>query len=283
MVDGRPRDVPQVRVAGDDVLHFRPDGLAAPVMAFGDGMSRELRRRRACVIGVSGTGSIVAEQLARMGIGGWVLVDFDRVEPRNLNRILNSTAADARSGALKVEMFARAVRAHRPDLDVLPVADSILSREAVAAAATCDVVFSCVDSSEGRQIADLLCQAFLLPMVDMGVSIPTRRLPDGTAAVADVLGRIDYVQPGRSSLRTRGVFSSASLRAEYLARAAPEAHAGERDEGYVKGAPQEAPAVISLNMRAASAAVLEYVARAFPFRHESNAGFARTLFRLAEG
>lgn len=35
-------------------------------------------------------------------------------------------------------------------------------------------------------------------------------------------------------------------------------------------------------MRAASATVMEFIVRAFPFRHESNARYARTQFMLAE-
>ena len=64
---------------------------------------------------------------------------------------------------------------------------------------------------------------------------------------------------------------------------APSAHAGRVVEGYIKGVIEEAPAVIALNMRAASAAVMEFIARMFPFRHEPNTAFARTLFLLAEG
>ena len=277
-------DFDQVRVAGDDIRHWRPDAAPAEAgMAFGGAMAAELRRRRACVVGVSGTGSIVAEQLARLGFGGLVLVDFDRVERRNLNRILNAEAAHADAGVSKVAMFADAVRHHRPDIEMATVEASILSREAVAAASGCDVVFSCVDSSEGRQICDRMCRAFSIPLIDMGVSIPTRRLPGGDAAVAEVLGRVDYVQPGGSTLASREVFTPASLRAEYLRATAPDAYAAELNDGYIKGVAEEAPAVISLNMRAASAAVLEYLARAFPFRHRSNREFARTLFRLAEG
>ncbi len=283
--DGGRRDVDCVRVAGDDVLHFRADagGVQRPPMAFGAAMRRELSMRRACVIGVSGTGSIVAEQVARLGFGGIVLIDFDRVEARNLNRILNSTLADAEARRLKVEMFAAAIASHRPDADVSAVAETILSRTAVEAAATCDVIFSCVDSSEGRMVADLLAQAFLLPLVDMGVTIPTRRTADGGVAIAEALGRIDFVQPGRSTLASREVFTPASLRAEYLAREAPNAHEAEAREGYIRGAPEEAPSVLPLNMRTASAAMLEYLARSFPFRHEPNGRYARTLVRLAEG
>ena len=53
-------------------------------------------------VGVSGTGSVVAEQLARLGSGEIILVDFDRIEGRNLDRILNSTMADVADSRLKV-------------------------------------------------------------------------------------------------------------------------------------------------------------------------------------
>jgi hypothetical protein len=129
-----------------------------------------------------------------------------------------------------------------------------------------------------------MAQAFMIPLIDMGVTIPTRReRGKNRIAVADVLGRIDYVQPGGATLADRFVFTSASLRSEYLARVDPEAYASEVNEGYIRGAPQEAPSVLSLNMRAASAAMLEFIARVFPYRHQANGSFARTVFALGEG
>ena len=86
-----------------------------PPMAFTGAMRAWLGRISVCVIGVSGTGSIVAEQLARLGVGEIILIDFDKVEERNLNRILNSSLADI--GVLKVEMFAAAIRRYRPDCE----------------------------------------------------------------------------------------------------------------------------------------------------------------------
>lgn len=280
--EGGVADMP-VRIAGHDILHYRSGepGAAMP-MAFGDGMATELRMRTACIVGVSGTGSIIAEQAARLGFGRIVLIDFDHVERKNLNRIVNSTIADADGCRSKVEMFAAAIARYRGDVDTVAVADTIMSREAVIAASSADVIFCCVDSSEGRQIADLIAQAYLIPLVDMGVTIPTRVTSGGTPAIADVIGRVDYVQPGRSSLGSREVYTPESLRAEYLARVAPDAHATELGEGYIKGAHAEAPGVIALNMRAASAAMLEYLARAFHFRHDPNENYARTLFSVAE-
>lgn len=273
----------QVRVAGNEIIHFSPDpsDLTVP-MAFSDGMRVALKTRTACIIGVSGTGSVVAEQVARLGFGRIILIDFDRVEHKNLNRILNATTGDAEGARFKVEMFKEAIGNYRNDADVVAICDTILSCDAVIAAASADIIFSCVDGSEGRQVADLIAQAYLIPLIDMGVTIPTRRTPSGAAAVADVIGRIDYIQPARSSLGSRGVYTPESLRADYLARVAPEVHADAVAEGYIRGVHAEAPGVIALNMRAASAAILEYIARAFSFRHEPNENFARVVFSLAE-
>lgn len=54
-----------------------------------------------------------------------------------------------------------------------------------------------------------------------------------------------------------------------------------RRSAYIKGVVEEAPSVITLNMRAASAMVNEYLARAYPFRQEPNGRYARTSFSLA--
>ena len=274
----------QVVVVGDDIQTFPNDdpGLTAP-MAFGSGMTSVLGGLHACIVGVSGTGSVVTEQVARMGFGSLTLIDFDRIEPKNLNRILGSSLEDAEASAIKVEVAEAAIRRYRDPIDITTIDSTIFSRKAVLAAAQADVMFSCVDSSEGRQICDLISQAFLIPLIDMGVTIPTRSLPDGGLAVAEVMGRVDYVQPHGATLSDRGVFTPESLRAEYLARVDPDAFANEIKEGYIRGMPQEAPSVIALNMRAASTAVLEFVARMFPYRHDPNSQYARTIFALADG
>jgi hypothetical protein len=130
-------------------------------------------------------------------------------------------------------------------------------------------------------LADRLAAAFLLPLFDVGVAIPTRKVGEGLA-IAEVTGRIDYVQPGGSSLSDRGVYTSATLQAEALAEADPQAHAEQVKAGYIEGLPEQAPSVIALNMRAASACMMEFIARAYPFRQEPNSAYARTRFMLAE-
>lgn len=273
--------VESVMVAGDDLTWHWADRQFSPrPTAFTSEATKELGRLSACVIGVSGTGSLVAEQLARLGFGQVILIDFDKLELRNLNRIVNSTLEDAKAQRPKVFAFADAVTRYRGKGVAVPVNASISTREAVLCASQADVMFSCVDTLEARQIADLLGASFLIPLLDLGVSIPTRKTTQGSA-IADVCGRIDYVNPGGPTLQDRGVYDPASLRAEYLRRSAPDAHTEEMQAGYLRGVTEEAPAVIALNMRAASTCVMEFIARAYPFRHEPNAAYARTQFSLA--
>jgi hypothetical protein len=269
-----------VMAAGPDIRTWWWDGATATgprpaPMAFTSGMRAWLGRMSICVVGVSGTGSIVAEQLVRLGVGEIILIDFDKLEERNLNRILNSSRAAI--GSYKVEMFAHAIRLCRPDCYVVALPHSIATPEAILAACEADVLFSCVDTAEGRHIADRLSAYFAMPLFDVGVAIPTEAAPRGRR-IAEVYGRVDYVYPGGSRLMDRGVYDAALLEAEYLARVAPQTLSRKIADGYLRGIPEEAPGVIALNMRAASACVIEFLARLFPFQTH-----ARSIFMLAEG
>lgn len=283
--DMRIADVDLVSTVGTNLDFWwneaRRQSAARP-MAFTSQMTAELSRLTACVIGVSGTGSIVAEQLCRLGFGRVIVIDHDKVETKNLNRILNTIKTDADNTLPKVTVFADRANQYRGHEYVKPVDASVLTHRAVVAAAEADVLFCCVDTLRARSIADLLCKAFLLPLFDVGVAIPTRVTRQDGRAIDEATGRIDYVHPAGSSLFDRGIYTPSTLAAEALAEADPQAHADQVRRGYIDGVPEQAPSVIALNMRAASACVMEFIARAFPFRHESNTRYARTRFMLAE-
>lgn len=280
--DGIATDLDLVIVPGDDILTYwadRDENQRAPV-AFTSGMTAQNSRLSVLVIGASGTGSPTIEQLLRLGFGRVVGVEYDLTEFKNLNRILNTTIADAETEVPKVQVMLRAAESHRGQGVFVPVERSIFDRGAVLAGADCDIILCCVDTLEARYIADLMGSAFLMPIIDMGVVIPTRRASARTV-IADVCGRIDYVYPGGSTLADRGVYTPEALETEYLRLNAPDVHREKVKEGYIRGMAEEAPSVISLNMRASAAAVNELLARLYPFRHEHNSGYARTFFSLA--
>lgn len=62
-----------------------------------------LKKKKVLICGVGGVGSFVAEALARSGIGHIDIVDFDVVDPSNLNRQLLSTKNNI--GEIKVEVL----------------------------------------------------------------------------------------------------------------------------------------------------------------------------------
>lgn len=123
-VDGTHSPLTYIAVAGED-LHFwldtaeseGGDGIGIQefarrhAQAFGKGTTQQLQRLSIAVVGCSGTGSPVVEQLARLGVGRLLLVDPDHIEEKNLNRILNSTMQDAQKSTPKVEVLRRAIEA----------------------------------------------------------------------------------------------------------------------------------------------------------------------------
>jgi len=91
--NGFPTDLATVLVDGDRLALFerggRPsdDELWALLCArHTPGVAERLRRGTVGVAGLGGLGSHVAVALARAGVGTLVLVDFDVVEPTNINR-----------------------------------------------------------------------------------------------------------------------------------------------------------------------------------------------------
>lgn len=277
-----PKMLDQVTVAGNEISCFwAEDPQASIPMAFSAGMRNQLKRLHVGIVGVSGTGSIVAEQLLRLGFGEITVVDHDVVEEKNLNRILNSTAQDAHSGVVKVGLFKRIAADISPETKVHSICQEAGTHEAILALSQIDVLFCCVDTATGRDTCQRLATSLLLPFFDVGVVIPIRNNQQGETVIQDIQGRIDYVQPGGSTLQSRGVYSADDIAAEELARTDPKAFSRQVEEGYMPGSGEEAPAVISVNMRAASMVVQEFIARAFSYRLDGNRCYARTEFALA--
>lgn len=277
--DMTPQPIDLVAVHGEEInLCWHDDPPGPSILPFSAQMRAELSRLSVAIVGISGTGSLVAEMLLRMGVGELIVIDDDRVEPKNLNRILNSTAADAINRRLKVDVFKDAAALSHPGTRVIGVPERIGTWPAIRAAADADILFSCVDSVDGRHIADRLAASMLQPLFDVGVNIPVFH-PRGRMRIANISGRIDFIQPGRSTLLDRRVYSPEQLAAEDLRRRNPEAFAQQVMEGYMPGSHEEAPAVISVNMRAASMVVQELVARLTRYRKD-NGPYARTEFDL---
>ncbi len=276
-----------IAVAGDDVRfwHSEPGGDVLPAFtrrhaqAFGAGTTALLRRLSIAVVGCSGTGSIVVELLARLGVGHLVLVDPERIEEKNLNRILNATIEDARAERSKVEVLRDAVAGMGLDTRVTAIGENLATPLAVRTVAGCDVVFGCMDGVEGRHLLNRIAAFYAVPYFDMGVRLEA----DGCGSVDQVCGAVHYVQPDRSSLLSRGVVSLERLQAEEMRRINPSEYKERVRVGYLRGVLEDRPAVISVNALTASLAVSEFRARLHPHRLDPNSDFATVWVSLTQG
>jgi len=276
-----------IAVAGDDLHFWHSDGNSDKevpefarrhAQAFGAGTFDILRRLSVAVVGCSGTGSPTIEMLARLGIGRLVIVDPDRIEEKNLNRILNSTIDDARRGEFKVVALAHAVRKVGTGTEVDPIAGNLFDAETVKAVAECDVLFGCMDSVDGRHLLNKIAVFYSIPYFDSGVKL----VADGEGGVEQICGTVNYLQPDRSSLLSRRTYTLEQFAAASLKRANPKEYEKQREEKYIVGVQEERPAVISVNVLIASLAVNELLARIHRFRDDENENYAATRVSLTQ-
>jgi hypothetical protein len=153
------------------------------------------------------------------------------VHKLNLNRIYYATMADAQAEEFKVDVIGGAVERIGLGTVVERYPVNLYSPEAVKAVAGCDVVFGCVDTSEGRFLLNLIANFYLLPYVDLGVTVEA----ESDGEIAQVCGYLHYLQPGRSSLLSRGSITLEDVRAEGLKRQNPAYYEQQRKAGYIKG------------------------------------------------
>lgn len=274
-----------ISVVGDDILIWQDSPITSArassqrnQQVLGRATITRLRALSAAVIGCSGTGSIVVEQLARLGIGRLILIDPDLIEEKNLNRILNSGKEDVYLGTPKVFALASAVARMGLDQEVLPLPINLATRKAVCEVGACDVIFGCTDGAEARHLLNRIATFYSIPYLDVGVRLDA----DGKGGISNVAGAVHYLQPGGSSLLSREVYTMQDVEAEELRRTNPEIYRARRDEGYIRGIREERPAIIPVNMFFASLVLQEFLARLHSFRNQPNANYAIVRGNLLE-
>lgn len=289
--DGTFSDLSNVSVIGDDIRSYKkkrssahetplvPEFGRRVAQTFGGGTYQRLRELRIAVIGCSGTGSPVIEQLARNCVGFLVLVDPDHVEEKNLNRIVNTTMQDALRNAAKVHVAERAVNAMGLGTTVRVYAKTLFDQAVIREISLCDIIFGCMDTIDGRFLLNKLASFYMIPYFDLGVKIEA----DGMGGVDQVCGTVHYLKPGGSSLMSRSLFSLEQVRAAGLQRNDPEQYKKLLSEGYIRGGNEDRPAVVQLNSLIASLAVSELLARVHPYRIDPNGDYAINRISLSHG
>lgn len=240
----------EVRGVGRTLTRWLPvDGArldlpihARQVLAFGQLGQQQLEQLTIAVIGLGGTGSVVAQQLAHLGVRRFILIDLDLVEATNLNRLVGGVPGDV--GRAKVDVARDMILAINPHATCTCLQGDVVDDNVASQLLDADVVMGCTDSMASRAVLNQLAYQHLVPCIDLGVQI---KVSEGR--VESVAGRVQMLAPGLPCLVCANLINAERARVEFMT---PEQRL--RD-AYVQGSAVPQPAVISLNSTVASAAV----------------------------
>lgn len=267
--DGSTQPIELIRIIGRR-FRFRfnvfqvatiPDFFDRQVRAFGTDIQHLLHKLHIGIVGAGGTGSCVAEQLIRLGVGKITVADDDVMEKSNVNRVYGSRSID--DGVLKVKIVERLAADIGSGTKVALIPKSISFLSAIKSFKECDVIFGCTDDEWGRSILTRFSVYYIIPVIDMGVKIDSDK-----GVIKSLQGRVTVLMPSTSCLFCRGRIHPENIRIESLQATDPEAANALVREGYAPELKEPAPAVIPFTTTIASSAVSEFLHRLTGFMGE---------------
>lgn len=247
-------------VVGEQLLRLPLNGRQAPpapppAALFDRGLALTsagalalLAQLKVAVIGASGTGSLMCELLARAGCKFILLIDDDVAKLINLNRILHTTQQDVDRQTPKVDILRRGIEGAGLGCHIEPMVGNILDRDTLARLREADILIGCMDRGFPRQLLCEFAYRYHRPYIDIGSEIGGD--PQG---IVSLDARGSYIAPGRFCLQCAGVVTPRQLHFESLSA---EERARVLAQGYSDDLVIDQPAVMDLNMRAASTGMM---------------------------
>ena len=124
----------------------------------------DISKNSAVIIGCGGLGTNAAVHLAGAGIGRLLLVDYDTVEERNLNRQFFYTKKD--TGREKCALLAKRLGAYAPETEI----NYHFGKYEKALADGYEIVIIAVDNIETRRQVNALCKESKTPCVNGSIN-----------------------------------------------------------------------------------------------------------------
>lgn len=158
------------------------------------------------IVGLGGGGSQVSQQLAHVGIGNLVLVDPQRIDESNTNRLVGATQKDVEEETPKVTIAERLIKSLRPHSNVEPLQRDW--RDVMPALRTCDVIVGAVDKLSTKEELERFARANMIPYIDIGMTV--------TAVQGRFLisGQVIRSMPGHQCMHCLGFITPDKLEVE---------------------------------------------------------------------
>jgi molybdopterin/thiamine biosynthesis adenylyltransferase len=216
------------------------------IRAFGPSGQRAVSGLRIGVVGLGGTGSIVVQQLAHLGTTKFVLIDPDIIDATNLNRVVGAGISDI--GSDKTDIAARYIRSLTAGAELTCVKGDVTRVSAAQHLLNADFIFGCTDSHGSRAVLQQIAYQYLIPCVDVGSTITTE-----AGQITGIFGRVQMMSPDQACFNCSGLLDAAEVRRDMMSEFE------RRQDPYIVGAREPAPAVISLNGTVVSLAVTMFL------------------------
>ena len=157
------------------VLPETTDSMFERQKVFGDLVQQQLGQLKVALIGCGGIGSVFAEQLARLGVKNWILVDPDRLETVNLNRMPGATQKMVDQWWYKVNYVKWLIkRTYATGSHVRALPTSIEDPETQKVIVDADLIIVATDNHLSRKVAQELALKFACPLMCLGTHVEVK-------------------------------------------------------------------------------------------------------------
>ncbi|WP_423128485.1 ThiF family adenylyltransferase [Gaoshiqia sp. Z1-71] len=199
-----------------------PISLKRQEKAFGKPFNTKLQSLRVAIVGLGGTGSPVANLLARTGVGELILIDGDLLDESNLNRVSGFSKCDI--GLNKANIVMRYIKCLGLENKVVAIPKHINeSEEALDALSSADIIFGCTDDVAGRDLLNQALYYYSQVYIDVGLSGNVDKDQDGNPYLRTQKGRVSCILPEYGScLRCQNVINDQMLSDEQKLKDNPE-------------------------------------------------------------
>lgn len=127
-----------------------------------------LAESKVMVIGAGALGNEVLKNLALVGVGRVIVVDFDKIEAANLSRAV--LFRPEHYGRFKAEVAAEQLKLLNPDVEVDAYVGDVMMDVGLGVYRRMDVVIGCLDNREARMTVNKACWRVSRPWIDGGLN-----------------------------------------------------------------------------------------------------------------
>lgn len=255
---------PRIALTSPEASIGPPDFLDRQQRLFGDAANRMISNLRIGVVGGGGTGSAVLPLLMRHGVQKAILFERDKAELSNLNRLHGSRRKDVEDQTSKAEIHQRMVQETDIGMQLVTIDAFVGDLGTVDALKACDVVFSCTDDHAGRLVLNRFSRFYGIPVIDVGLAM--QRRPDSGF---DLFARVSTLVDGHPCLLCGRHIDPRRAHEEALKRLDSAGYEALKQEAYVLGEGDPAPAVAAFTTEAGCMAIGELLAALTGFHGQS--------------